>query len=76
MDLAPTLLQLLGVPAPPTMTGRVIREGLREGPAVSSVRVERVTETVKTPDGSYELTAHTAIVDGHRYLDSTDVVRR
>ena len=69
VDLAPTLLQLLGVPVPPTMTGRVIREGLREGPTVSSVRVEHVTETVKTPDGAYELTAHTAIVDGHRYLD-------
>ena len=70
VDLAPTLLQLLGVPVPPTMTGRVIREGLREGPTVSSVRVEHVVETVKTPDGAYELTAHTAIVDGHRYLDS------
>ncbi len=76
VDLAPTLLQLLGVPVPPTMSGRVIREGLREGPAVSSVRVERVTETVKTPDGAYELTAHTVIVDGHRYLDFTEVVRR
>jgi len=33
-------------------------------------------ETVKTPDGSYELTAHTSVVDGHRYLDYTEVVRR
>jgi hypothetical protein len=38
--------------------------------------VEHVTETVKTPDGSYELTAHTSVVDGHRYLDYTEVVRR
>jgi arylsulfatase A-like enzyme len=76
VDLAPTLLHLLGLPVPETMTGRVIREALREGPAQTSVRVERVTETVKTSDGSYELTAHTSIVDGHRYLDETDVVRR
>ena len=76
VDVAPTLLQLLGVAVPQTMAGRVIREGLREGPAVSSVRVERVTETVKTPDGTYELTAHTSIVDGHRYLDYTEVSRR
>jgi arylsulfatase A-like enzyme len=76
VDVAPTLLQLLGVAVPQTMAGRVIREGLREGPAVSSVRVERVTETVKTPDGTYELTARTSIVDGHRYLDYTEVSRR
>jgi len=76
VDIAPTLLQLLGVPVPVSMTGRVIREGLREGPAVSSVRVERLTETVRTPDGGYELTAHTSVVDGHRYLDDTEVTRR
>jgi arylsulfatase A-like enzyme len=76
VDLAPTLLQLLGVPAPPTMAGRVIREGLRDGPASSSVRIEHVAETVKTPDGAYELTAHTSIVEGHRYLDDTQVSSR
>ena len=76
VDLAPTLLQLLGVPAPPTMTGRVIREALREGPAASAVRVEHRTETVKTADGAYELTAHTSIVEGHRYLDFTEVRRK
>jgi arylsulfatase A-like enzyme len=76
VDLAPTLLQLLGVPAPQTMSGRVIREAFREGPAASSVRVERRTETVKSADGAYELTAHTSIVDGHRYLDFTEVKRR
>lgn len=58
------------------MTGRVITEGLREGPATTSVRVEKLTETVKTADGSYELTAHTSVVEGHRYLDETDVSRR
>jgi arylsulfatase A-like enzyme len=76
VDLAPTLLQLLGLPVPQTMTGRVMREALREGPAASTVRVEHVTETVKTPDGSYQLTAHTSVVEAHRYLDYTEVVRR
>jgi hypothetical protein len=57
------------------MTGRIMREALREGPTASTVRVEHLTETVKTPDGSYELTAHTSVVDGHRYLDYTEVVR-
>ena len=76
VDLAPTLLELLGVPAPQTMSGRVIREAFREGPAASSVRIERRSETVKSADGAYELTAQTSIVDGHRYLDFTEVKRR
>jgi arylsulfatase A-like enzyme len=76
VDLAPTLLQLLGIPVPKEMTGRVIREALRDGPSTSSVRVQHVTETVKTPDGTYELTAHSSVVDGHRYLDYTEVSRR
>jgi len=76
VDIAPTLLRLLGMNAAPSMTGRVIEEGLRTGPAPTSVRVERVNETVKTPDGSYELTAHISIAAGKRYLDSTNVVRR
>jgi hypothetical protein len=58
------------------MSGRVIQEGLQGGPAISTVRVERLAQTVKTSDGSYELTAHLSIVDGRRYLDYTEVKRR
>jgi arylsulfatase A-like enzyme len=76
VDVAPTLLHLLGVSAPPTMAGRVIREGLRGGPAPAGVRVERRTETVTTPDGAYQLTAHVSLVSGYRYLDFTEVTRR
>ena len=76
VDLAPTLLRLLGLEAPPTMTGRVIEEALRNGPPLASVRIDRVTETVRTPDGSYELTAHVSVAAGHRYLDFTEVRRR
>ncbi len=76
VDIAPTLLRLLGMKPPATMTGRVIGEALRDGPSPSSVRVERVDETVGTRDGSYELTAHISIAGGHRYLDFTEVKRR
>jgi len=76
VDLAPTLLHLLGMKPAPSMTGRVIEEALRGGPASSSVRVDRAHETVKTPDGAYELTAHISIVAGRRYLDFTEVKRR
>jgi len=49
---------------------------LRNGPAISTVRVERLQQTVKTGDNTYELTAHLSIVDGRRYLDFTEVKRR
>jgi arylsulfatase A-like enzyme len=75
VDLAPTLLRLLGLQAPSSMTGRVIEEALRNGPSIASVRIDHVAETVKTPDGSYELTAHISKAAGHTYLDFTDVKR-
>ncbi len=73
---APTLLRLLGLKIPATMTGRVIEEALRNGPAIASVTVEHTTETVKTPDGGYTLTAHLSRAAGQTYLDFTDVRRR
>jgi arylsulfatase A-like enzyme len=76
VDLAPTLLRLLGLEAAPTMTGRVIEEAMRNGPPPASIRINHVTETVKTQDGSYELTAHITTAAGHRYLDFTEVKRR
>ena len=75
-DLAPTLLRLLGLPVPAGMTGRVIDEAFEDGPAPSSLRIERTSESVRSPDGGYELTAHFSAVAGHRYLDDTVVRRR
>ena len=75
VDLAPTLLRLLGLEAPASMTGRVIEEALRTGPPIASVTVDRATETVKTSDGGYALTAHISKAAGHSYLDFTDVKR-
>ena len=69
------MLRLLGIPPPETMSGRVIEEGLRSG-SPPSTRVDRFAETVRTPDGSYELTAHVSSVSGRRYLDFTEVKRR
>jgi hypothetical protein len=75
-DLAPTLLRLCGLDVPPTMTGRVIEEGLRKGPPPASVRIVTSAETVRTADGRYELTAHFTTAGSHRYLDYTEVKRR
>jgi hypothetical protein len=57
------------------MTGRVIEEGLR-GNRSPALRIDHATETVRSADGSYELTAHISVAAGHRYLDYTDVKRR
>jgi arylsulfatase A-like enzyme len=75
VDLAPTLVHLLGLPPAATMTGRVIHEALRKGPLPSTVKVARVVETVSTPDKSYELSAHLSVVGQYRYLDYTEVKR-
>jgi hypothetical protein len=75
VDLAPTLLRLLGLEVPATMAGRVIEEGLRRG-RPAPVRVDHAAETVRTADGSYELTAHISVAASHRYLDDTEVKRR
>ena len=74
VDIAPTLLRLLGIAAPPSMTGRVIEEGLRGGVAPAP-RVTRV-ETAATADGSYSVSAHLSLVGAFRYLDYTEVKRR
>ena len=76
VDLAPTLLRLLGLEIPASMAGRVIDEAMRNGPSIASIGVDRVTETVRTPDGRYALTAHLSRAAGKTYLDFTDVKRR
>lgn len=75
VDIAPTLLELLGVAIPATMTGRPLLEALKKGPPLASVRVEHTVETAKTPDGSYEETAYFSTAAGRRYLDYTEVRR-
>jgi len=75
VDIAPTLMHLLGLTPAPSMAGRIIGEGLRDGPPTASVIVEQTTERVRTPDGGYELTAHLSKAAGHVYLDYTDVKR-
>ena len=75
VDIAPTLLTLLGLPIPASMTGRPFDEALRSGPALTSLRVAKTIETAKTADGSYQVDAHLSTVAGKRYLDYTEVHR-
>lgn len=72
-DLAPTMLAMLGVPVPASMTGRLLYEliGGREPETMT-----RSTVTSRSRDGRYTLTAHVAVVGRRRYLDHTEVTRR
>jgi arylsulfatase A-like enzyme len=78
VDLAPTLLHLLGLPVPETLDGRVIREGLRDGPVPESLEVIRDEHVARAElaEIEYVVTAHTSTVDGHRYLDRVSATRR
>jgi arylsulfatase A-like enzyme len=75
VDLAPTILRLLGLPVPETMTGRSIEEGFATRPAADSIPVGHSTESAKNSDGTYEVVAHISTVAGRRYLDYTEVKR-
>ncbi|HUR33123.1 MAG TPA: alkaline phosphatase family protein [Vicinamibacterales bacterium] len=75
VDLAPTLLRLLNLPVPETMTGRPILEALITGPAIDAVPVTHLTERATSADGSYEVIAHISTAAGRRYLDDTEVRR-
>lgn len=74
VDLAPTLLRLLGVSVPATMTGRVLDEAFRRGPAPASVAVTARDVRSGVANG-YEVTARISTVAGHDYLDFTQVTR-
>ena len=76
-DLAPTVLRLLGLPVPPRMDGRVLRELLTDGPDPSDLEVrtrEHVAET-SWETGSYRVMVQRSEVDGTSYLDFTRVTR-
>lgn len=75
VDLAPTLLRLLGLSVLPSMTGRSIDEALANGPPIDSIAIAHTTESARNADGSYEVIAHISTAAGTRYLDYTDVRR-
>jgi len=74
-DIAPTVLTLLGLPVPGTMTGRPLRELMRDGPALRSVNVTR-SEVTATAASGYSVTLYRSSVGSVDYVDSTVVRRR
>lgn len=71
VDLAPTLLHLFGVEPPLSMTGRVLHELLRDGPASAGIAVREQTHraAITFPDGQrYEAELDTARVGSTVYV--------
>ena len=77
VDLAPTLLHVLGLDAPRTMQGRALVEALRDGPFPTSMRVESTVHTSESASDAapYAVSVHMSTVDGHQYLDYAEVRR-
>jgi predicted AlkP superfamily pyrophosphatase or phosphodiesterase len=78
IDIVPTILSLSGIPAPPSMTGRVMSELLRNGgnkgrqkPMVKSISVSSGYS-----GGTYHLTLDRTTYDGQWYIDAAHVVRK
>jgi arylsulfatase A-like enzyme len=71
VDVAPTVLHLLGLPAASSMQGRVLYELLRGGPDPDGIESGTTTrEAVYQGDnGPRRQTAVYSAVNGHRYLD-------
>ncbi len=59
------------------MTGRVLSELLRDGPAPASINVEKTVQrvTTKTATGEYQLTLHKSRVGQTEYVDYTETTR-
>jgi arylsulfatase A-like enzyme len=69
-DVTPTVLALLGVDGPATGEGRgrVLRELLKDGPPVMSVRT--TSRVVRVAADSYRASVSISTVAGHDYIDS------
>ena len=74
VDIAPTILKLLGLPQLPSMAGRPIDEALRNGPLPASVSVTK-RQVQSTKANGYQVSAQVSTVSGHDYLDFTQVTR-
>jgi arylsulfatase A-like enzyme len=69
VDVAPTILAVLGLDDRHGMDGRVLFEALAGGPDPHEVAVDTRTHTVHA--GSYRAALQVSTVDGHRYVDKS-----
>jgi len=76
IDVAPTVLHLLGIKTPADMDGRVLNEILegRPPPEALAVSHEARKITYQTATGSRHQVAVYSNLDGFRYLDHVTVI--
>jgi len=77
VDIAPTVLFLMGIETPAGMDGRVLREVFKSGPVPEDMKAKSAKYTAETTlEGiHYQTTVYQTIVDGTAYLDSTVTTR-
>ena len=77
VDLAPTILNIYGLPVPATMDGRVMGEFLKKKtPAAGNLVQETRKTEVTYPWGTYQLTLERSVLGPFQYVDFTRVERR
>jgi predicted AlkP superfamily pyrophosphatase or phosphodiesterase len=69
VDVAPTILALLGIEAPNGLDGRVLAEALVGGPDTDQVPVDTRVHTVQA--GAYGAALQVSTVDERRYVDKS-----
>jgi len=69
VDVAPTILHLLGIEDRAGMDGRVLSEALLDGPDPDKVIVQTRTAVVEAAD--YRAALQVSEVEGRRYVDKS-----
>lgn len=78
IDLAPTILHVLGIEPPAAMDGRILTELLRNGPSPETVKSEETTHQSTRIDSeiTYKVQLKRISVGKTDYIDSTHVRRK
>lgn len=70
VDVAPTILHILGAPQPATMDGRILNEALNAPPGnPPQIRKTQLRAQAQLPSGDWKQTLDVVEVNGVRYLD-------
>jgi arylsulfatase A-like enzyme len=78
VDLAPTLLALMGLDRDPTLLrfdGRAISEAFVDGPDPEQVPTRTTTHFTATADGAFRAAIQVSEVGSHRYIDKSWRIR-
>ena len=77
VDIAPTVLYLLGIDDPEAMDGRILLEALKKGPLPVEIQVksEYIQAETRVDNRLYKTVLYKSFVDGTAYIDSTVTTR-